>query len=134
MVVAPQLAWKLVLAIALCAAIVVSGRARAPRGALPGRDLSRLAIAALGLYAVGALAWLTRHPLLAGIVYAAGIATAALAAWLSRGGHRDDPPDPGSPAAEPPPNPGGWGRFDWASFELDFRAYASREQEPAERH
>jgi len=83
MVVPPSDAWKLVLAIALGAGILVSAYARAPRRAIAGSDLRRLVLSALGLYAVGGLASLTHHPVLAGLVYAAGIVVCALAAWLS---------------------------------------------------
>jgi hypothetical protein len=127
MVVPPSVAWKLVLAIALAAAIFVSLYARAPRRAIPGSELRRLVISALGLYAIGGLASLTHHPMLAALVYAAGIAVCALAAWLSRGTDSEDPPDGEEPVDEqPPPEPDGMPRFDWTAFEHDFRAYADR--------
>ena len=44
MVVPPSDAWKLVLAIVLGAAILLSAYARAPRRAAPGSDLRRLVI------------------------------------------------------------------------------------------
>ncbi len=115
------------MAIALAAGILVSLCARAPRRAIPGTDLRRLVISALGLYAVGGLASLTHHPMLAALVYAAGIAVCALAAWLSRGTDSEDPPDGEEPVDEqPPPEPDGLPRFDWIAFEHEFRAYAER--------
>jgi hypothetical protein len=132
MVVPPSDAWKLVLAIALGAGIILSAYARAPRRAVPGSDLRRLVLSALGLYAVGGLASLTHHPILAGLVYAAGIVVCALAAWLSRGSDSEDPPGGHEPVDEhPPPGPDGLPTFDWASFEQDFRAYSQRQREPA---
>jgi len=132
MVVSGSLAWKGALAVALLGAIVLSTRGRAPRRALPSGDLKRLVGSALVLYAIGAVAWLSRHLLLAVLVYAAGIAVAALAAWLSRGTDAEDPPsggeDPGS--ERPPPDPGGL-RIDWAGFERDLRDYAERTRSPA---
>jgi hypothetical protein len=134
MVVPSSEAWKLVLAIALGAGILLSAYARAPKRAIPGSDLRRLVISALVLYAVGGLASLTRHPVLAGLVYAAGIIICALAAWLSRGGDSEDPPpDCEDPADEqPPPQPDGLPNFDWAAFERDFRAYSGRPREPTD--
>jgi hypothetical protein len=133
MVVPPSDAWKVVLAVALAAAILVSLYARAPRRAIPGPELRRLVISALGLYAVGGLASITHHPMLAALVYAAGIAVCALAAWLSRGSDSEDPPDGEEPVDEqPPPKPDGLPTFDWAAFEHEFRAYAKRSgREPA---
>jgi hypothetical protein len=133
MTVQPSDAWKLALAVALGAAILMSLRARAPQRTIPSAELRRLVYAALGLYLVGALAWMTNHPVLAGVVYAVGIVTAAIAAWLSRGRDSEDPPggddDPGD--EQPPPEPGGLPYFDWTSFERDFRSYAERRREPA---
>jgi len=127
MVVPPTVAWKLVLAVALAAAIFVSLYARAPKRAIPRWELRRLVISALGLYAVGGLASLTHHPVLAALVYAAGIGVCALAAWLSRGSDSEDPPDGEEPVDEqPPPQPDGVPGFDWAAFEKQFRAYAER--------
>ncbi len=123
----PSDAWKLVLAIALAAGIFVSIYARAPRQAIPGIELRRLVISALGLYGVGVLASVTHHPMLAAVVYAGGIAVCALAAWLSRGTDSEDPPDGEEPVDEqPPPRPDGVPTFDWAAFEREFRAYADR--------
>jgi hypothetical protein len=84
-------------------------------------------VSALGLYAVGGLASLTHHPELAAFVYASGIIICALAAWLSRGSDSEDPPSDGEDPADeqPPPEPDGVPRFDWAAFERDFRAYAA---------
>ena len=82
---------------------------------------------ALGLYAVGGLASITHHPILAAVVYAAGITVRALAAWLSRGTDSEDPPDGEEPVDEqPPPEPDGLPTFDWVAFEEQFRAYAER--------
>jgi hypothetical protein len=128
MLVPPSDAWKLVLAVALVCAICVSLFARAPRRAIPGADLRRLVLSALGLYAVGGLASLTHHPVLAALVYAGGIAVCALAAWLSRGTDSEDPPGGEDPVDEhPPPEPDGMPDFDWDSFERAFRAYSKRD-------
>jgi hypothetical protein len=75
---------------------------------------------------------MTHHPALAGLVYAAGIAVCALAAWLSRGTDSEDPPDDDEPVGEqPPPEPDGMPWFDWALFEREFRSYAERERQTA---
>ena len=92
----PTVAWKLAFALVLVAAIATSALARAPRRSADPVELRRLVACALTLYAVGGLATLTHHSVLAGLVYAAGIAVAALAAWLSRGRDQEDPPDGGS--------------------------------------
>jgi hypothetical protein len=132
MLVPPSAAWKLALAIALGAAIFVSAYARAPKQPVPGADLRRLVVSAIALYAVGGAASLTHHAALAGLVYAAGIAVCALAAWLSRGTDSEDPPGGEEPVDEqPPPEPDGVPRFDWALFEREFHAYTRREREPA---
>jgi hypothetical protein len=128
MVLPPSVAWKLVLALALMAANFVSLDARAPEHAVPGSDLRRLVVSALGLYAVGGLASLTHHRLLAALVYSAGIVVCALAAWLSRGSDSEDPPGGEDPVDEqPPPEPDGLPRFDWDLFEREFRTYSERE-------
>jgi hypothetical protein len=135
MVVPPSDAWKLVLAIVLGAAILLSAWGRAPRRPVPRADLRRLVVSAIGLYAVGGLASLTQHPELAAFVYASGIVICALAAWLSRGSDSEDPPSDGEDPADeqPPPEPDGLPRFDWAALERDFRAYAAdRRPEPTE--
>jgi hypothetical protein len=126
--------WRLGLAIAFCLAIALSVCARAPRQAIPTADLRRLVACALILYAVGGVASLTHHPLLAGLVYGAGIIVSALAAWLSRGQDHGEPPDGDDPGDEqPPPEPDGVPRLDWARFEQDFRDYSEgRGREPAE--
>ena len=132
MLVAPSDAWKLALAIALAVAILLSAYARAPRRAVPGTDLRGLVLAALALYAVGAIASLAHRTVLAAIVYAAGIAICAFAAWLSRGTDSEDPPGGDEPIDEqPPPEPDGLPSFDWTSFERQFRAYSERDREPA---
>jgi hypothetical protein len=130
----PTLAWKLAFAAVLVAAITASACARAPRRAADPGELRRLVICALGLYAVGGLATLTHHSVLAGIVYATGISVAALAAWLSRGRDQEDPPDGGSEPVDeqPPPEPDGVPWWDWERFERDFREYAQRPTPPSE--
>ena len=95
----PSVAWKLVLAMVLGGAIVVSAYAKAPRRAIPGGDLRRLVFAALVLYAVGRFASLTHHGGLAASLYATGIIVCALAAWLSRGSDSGGGPPP---ATSPP--------------------------------
>ena len=129
----PSVAWKLLLALVLVGAIVLSACARAPRRPMARADLRRLVFAALTLYGVGVFASMTHHPALAGIVYVAGIAACALAAWLSRGSDSEDPPrgDDDPIDEQPPPKPDGVPQFDWRAFERDFRAYASRSREPA---
>ena len=118
---------------AFCLAIALSVCARAPRQAVPAAELHRLVGCALVLYAVGGLASLTHHPLLAGLVYGAGIIVSALAAWLSRGQDHGEPPDSDEPVDEqPPPEPDGVPRLDWARFERDLRDYTERRgREPA---
>jgi hypothetical protein len=130
MLVSGSFAWKLALAVLLLGAIVVSTVARAPRRSISGGDLRRLVGSALVLYAIGAAAWLSHHVLLAVLVYAAGIAIAALAAWLSRGGDAEDPPSAGRDphGQEPPPDPDGL-RFDWKALERELGVYT----DPSER-
>jgi hypothetical protein len=129
MLVPPSAAWKLVLAVALVAAISFSLVARAPTRALPGADLRRLVLSAIALYLVGGFASLTHHRVLAGLVYAAGISVCALTAWLSRGSDSEDPPDGEEPVDEqPPPERDGLPSFDWARFESEFRAFSERPQ------
>ncbi|HEX3689910.1 MAG TPA: hypothetical protein VHV28_09435 [Solirubrobacteraceae bacterium] len=124
----PTVAFKLAFALVLVAAIAASALARAPRRSADPVELRRLVACALALYAVGALATLTHHSGLAGLVYAAGIGVAALAAWLSRGRDQEDPPDGGTEPVdeEPPPRPDGMPWWDWERFERDFRDYAGR--------
>ncbi len=124
----PAVAWKLAFAIVLVATIATSALARAPRRAASPVELRRLVGCALVLYAVGGLATLTHHSVLAGLVYAAGIGVAALAAWLSRGRDQEDPPDGGNEPVDeqPPPGPDGIPWWDWERFERDFREYARR--------
>lgn len=130
MVISVAAAWRLAVAIAFCGAIFTSACARAPRQSVPGAELRRLVACALILYAVGAVASLSHHELLAGVVYGAGIMVSALAAWLSRGRDQEDPPDDAQPHDEPPPpEPDGVPRLDWAAFERDFRAYTRRQRE-----
>lgn len=124
--------WKIAFAILLVGAIAASACLRAPRRAPHPTELRRLVICAVVLYAVGGLASLTHHPALAGMVYAAGIAVAALAAWMSRGRDQEDPPDGGDEPVDeqPPPEPDGVPGLDWARFEREFREYARRQGSP----
>ena len=128
-----QVAWRVAFAIGFCGLICISAFARAPRQALPTWELRRLIVCALTLYAVGAYASITQHKLLAGFVLGSGILLSALAAWLSRGRDQEDPPsDPEQPIDEqPPPEPEGVPRFDWAAFEREFRSY-ERRRSPAQ--
>jgi hypothetical protein len=126
MIVSGSFAWKGALGIVLLGAIVLSTRGRAPRRALPSGDLKRLVACALGLYAIGAAAWLSHHLLLAVLVYAAGIATAALAAWLSRGDPGEPPAADGDPGGHEPPRDPDGARFDWAALERELGVYAPR--------
>ncbi len=127
-------AWKLGFAAVLVVAILASACARAPRRAVPAAELRRLVVCALALYAVGGVASFTRHAALAAVVYGAGISVAALAAWLSRGRDQEDPPDDGDEPVDeqPPPEPDGVPRLDWAQFEREFREYARRQRAPAQ--
>jgi len=121
-----------VLAVALGGAILASAYARAPRRTFPSSDLRRLVLGALVLYAVGFAASLTHHPALAVVLFASGITVSALAAWLSRGNDSGGgPPRGDEPVDEqPPPDPDGVPRFDWAAFEREFNDYARRPGEP----
>jgi hypothetical protein len=132
MVVPPSDAWKVALALTLVGAIALSAFATAPRHAVPPAELRRLVASAVGLYLVGAVASITHHPALAGLVYAAGIVICALAAWLSRGTDSEDPPGGEEPVDErPPPEPDGLPELDWDEFERAFRAYERRTRAPA---
>jgi hypothetical protein len=132
MQIAPQQAWKIVLAIVLLVAIFLSACAHAPKQPIARAELRQLVGSALGLYAVGLLASLTHHGQLAGVVYAAGIIVCALAVWLSRGIDPGDPPDEGDEPVDeqPPPEPDGLPVFDWTSFETQFRDYSDRDRSP----
>jgi hypothetical protein len=125
------LAWKVALTTVLLGTIVLSARARAPRRALPRADMHRLVGSAIALYAVGLAAWATGHPSLAVTVFGAGIATAALAAWLSRGDDPRRPPDDDAPVDEQPPLGPDGHDFDWEAFERDLAAYAERTRSSA---
>jgi len=129
----PSVAWKLLLALVLVGAIALSACAKAPSRPLPRGELRRLVLAALTLYGVGVFASMTHHALLAAVVYVAGIAACALAAWLSRGSDSEDPPRGGDEPIdeEPPPRPDGMPQFDWRAFERDFRDYSERTRRPA---
>lgn len=124
--------WKIALALVLLVVILLGAGARAPRRALASGDLRRLVAAALGLYAVGGLAWLTHHLALAVFIYATGIIVAALAAWLSRGSDPEDPPGEPPLDEEPPRDPDGL-RVDWTAFQRDLRAYAERARSASRR-
>jgi hypothetical protein len=132
MFVPPTYAWKLVLAVVLLSAVVVSGRAAPPRHPVPGAELRRLVLGAIALYGVGLAASLTRHPVMAAILYSCGVGVSALAAWLSRAEAGTEPPPAEEPADEPPAGPDGAPRFDWPEFERQLEAYAQREREPVE--
>ncbi len=120
------------LALVLVGGIGLSAFARAPRRPLPPGELRGLVLGALSLYAVGVLASVTHHAVLAGIVYAAGISACALAAWLSRGDDSEDPPRGEEPIDhEPPPDPDGLPEFDWRAFEAQFRSYSKKTRELA---
>jgi hypothetical protein len=124
-------AWKLVLALALFAVMVVSARARAPRRATGRTDLRCLVVCALMLYGVGTAAWLTGHAELAALVYAAGIAVATLAAWLSRGVDAGgESPSDGHSDHDPPEGPSCGPELDWDRFEQAFREYADYAARP----
>ncbi len=119
------------LALALAGVVLGSLFARPPRRSVPAADLRRLVIAAISLYAVGGLASVTHHQVLAGFVYATGIAVCALAAWLSRGWDSEDPPQGEEPVdQQPPPEPDGLPTLDWAHFEAQFHAYSDRRPHP----
>ena len=125
---------KLGFAFALALAIAFSAFSRAPRESVPIAELRRLVACALLLYAVGAVASLAHRTILAGLLYAAGISVASLAAWLSRGRDQEDPPPGdghGDGDDQPPPDPDGSPAFDWGAFEREFRDYAGRGRTPA---
>ena len=129
-----SLVWKLVLAAALVAAILIGALGRAPRRPVPRTDLRALVGGALLLYAVGLTAALTHRPTLAAIVYGSGIAVSSLAGWLSRGADSGDPPGGTGLSQEPPPPDTGAGDdFDWDALERQFREPSlppGREHEP----
>lgn len=133
MVIAPDQAWKVVLAMVLLGAIFMSVFARAPRQTIARIDLFRLLASAIALCGVGGAAAATHHGNLAGILFAAAIAVFTLATWLARGTDPEDPPDDhDEPVDEqPPPEPDGVPAFDWAAFESQFRAYSDRRRERA---
>jgi hypothetical protein len=123
--------WKLAWVVALGLAILLSAFLPAPRRAVSGAALRRLLVGALSCYLIGGLAALTHHAGLAGPVCAAGIATCALAGWLSRG--RDSGEPPRAHVTLPPPDPDGLPELDWDAFERDFREYSQPHLEPARR-
>ena len=130
---APSLLFKLALAAALAVAIIASASARAPQKPLPRTELRWLLLGALALYAAGLVALLKHTSLAAVLLFAAGIAISALAAWLSRGtDHGGGPPRGDEPVDEqPPPDPDGLTAFDWAAFERELRAYQDHSRDPA---
>lgn len=127
----PSFVWKLVLAAALGAAILLSALARAPRRPVPAADLTALVAGAVLLYLVGLAAALSHRSTLAVLLYGSGIAASALAGWLSRGsGSDDEPPGPHDRPAEPvPPDPDGLPEIDWAALERQFST-SDRANEP----
>jgi hypothetical protein len=130
MLVLSTAAWKIALALVLLVVILLGAAARAPQRTLPAAQLRGLVFTALGLYAVGALVWLTHHLALAVFIYAAGIIVAALAAWLSRGIDPDDPPEEQPVDEDPPHDPHGID-IDWRAFERDLRIYSERARSPS---
>lgn len=123
--------WKLALAVGLAGAIIVSVSARAPRKPLAPTELRWPVVGALALYAVALVALLTRRAELAALLFAAAVATSALAAWLSRGGDSGgEPPEREDPGDEPPPPvPDGSPSFDWGLFERQLSDYVDRSSE-----
>jgi hypothetical protein len=130
----PADSWKLVLAIALFAAVAASAWARPPRRSVPGVELRRLVFGAVALYGVGLASSITHHAVLAVCLYAGGITVSALAAWLSRGAGSGSGPSPGEEPADepPPPSPDGAPSFDWRTFERELAEYSRRVREPVE--
>ncbi|MDQ6805448.1 MAG: hypothetical protein M3065_10900 [Actinomycetota bacterium] len=123
--------WKVLLLVGLMVAIVMSLCWRAPRRAVSRSDLHRLVFSGVCLYSVGGFALAVHRPALAGLVFAAGIVTCAIAVWLSRGVDSEDPPPPDDedPVDEPsPPGPDGMPELDWDEFERAFGAYAARDR------
>lgn len=113
--------WKLVLAAALAATILISAVARAPRRPVPQADLRALVLGALLLYGVGLAAALSHRPTLAAVLYGSGIAVSSLAGWLSRGADSGRPPPGGGRSEDPSPSdPGTGGDFDWDALERQF--------------
>ncbi len=128
---APTLVWKLVLGLALGGAVFLSVLIRPPRRGFPREDLRGMVLGALALYLVGGIASLTHHGVMSALLYAAGIALSAFAAWLSRGSdQRRRGPDGESDPSEPPApeRPGDHPLLDWSAFESQFRAYARRHE------
>jgi hypothetical protein len=116
--------WKLALTVGLMVAILGSISVRPPGRPVARHELRRVVLAALLLYAVGAVASMLHRGQLAGIVYAAGIFVGSLAVWLSRGSDRGDGPDgPGGdePPQDryPPVGPDGVPLFDWEEFDRE---------------
>jgi hypothetical protein len=124
--------WKLVASAALAALIFASVLAKAPRRSGGTPDPRRLVLGSIGLYAVGASAWIAGHLRLAAILFGLGIGTAALGAWLSRAGQgRERLRRPTLEPPEPPDDSGGHPPFDWDAFERELLDYTARERRPA---
>lgn len=132
---AATLIWKLTLAATLGATVFASALIRPPRRSYSRGDLRLMVAAALGLYAVGVGASLTHHAPVAAALYALGIAISALAAWLSRGSDRREPPRrEEDPEAPPPTGPEAPPEIDWDAWERQLGVSSGRrdpEREPA---
>ena len=134
MLVPPADAWKLVLAVALGGAILASAYAKAPRRAFPGSDLRRLVLAALLLYAVGAVASLTHHAILPAVVYVhrdRGVGAGRVALPRQRSGRPPARAAMSRSTSSRRPIRTGCRGSTGAQFERDFEDYARRRREPA---
>ncbi len=129
---AATLIWKLMLAATLGAAVFASALVKPPRRSYPRGDLRMMVGAALGLYGVGVGASLTHHAPVAAALYACGIAISALAAWLSRGSDRWEPPRrEEGPEAPPPDGPDEPPEIDWEAWERQLGVSTERpERQP----
>ena len=133
-----SIGWKLALSATLSVAILGSICLRAPGQPIARRELRRLVLSALLLYAVGAVASALHRGQLAGVMYACGIVVCSVAVWLSRGSERGDGPDgPGGSRPpqdeQPPPGPDGVPplEWDWDSFDRVRAGWGQRD--PASR-
>ena len=131
MILSPSVVLRIALAGALFAAVVLSACVRGPVRTPPAAELRRMIGSALALDAVGAIALLAGLGTLAAVVSAAGIAVAALAAWLSRGREGREPPGGDDPPHDPPPDDEGGGPVDWDQFERELGEYAAARQPTA---
>jgi hypothetical protein len=118
---------KLVLGVLLLVAIALAAWGRPPRHSPATADLRRLVTGALLLYGGGLYALLCARATVAMAAFAAGVSTATLAAWLSRGTDADDPP---REQDGPAPEPTGW---DWERFDRERVAWQRRRREPMRR-